>query len=172
MSTMPMDDKAAGFVIDDDAKADWALEKIAEAEAERDRLHRVCQMRIDQFKAKMDEADRDCERERTYFLGLLSNYFDRVPHKATKTQETYALPSGKLVYRRPSMAAVKDDAALLAWARVSAPEYVETVSKAKWGELKKVLKVSGDRYIYPETGEVVDGARLEETPGRFEVSIR
>ncbi len=171
MSAISVDQERETFTITDDAQADWALDKIAEAQAERDRLQRACQMRIDQFNSKIDEADRAYERDTGYLLSLLSDYFDTVPHKSTKTQDTYSLPSGKLVYKKPSQTAVKDDTALLAWVRVNAPDYVQTVCKAQWGALKKVCKTNGDRFVFPDTGEVVDGVRLEENPARFEVSI-
>ena len=159
------------FVIDDDVKADWALERIAEERAEAERLKAVCQARIEEFEQRIEAIDKRCENNTGYLIALLSDYFASVPHKATKTQETYALPSGKLVYKRPGKTAVRDDNALLAWAKANAPEFIQTTEKAQWASLKKELAESGDHYIYKATGEVVEGVHLEETPGKFDVTI-
>lgn len=159
------------FTVTTDSQADWAIEKIAEAKAEYERLVAVCDERIAQFEARKQDAEAAYTQTLSYMSGLLSDYFDTVPHKTTKTQETYALPSGKLVFKRPAKKPVKDDSALLEWVKANAPEYVETTEKTRWNDLKKRLMESNGRYIDMETGEVVDGVRAEEEPGKFEVKI-
>ena len=157
------------YAICTDAEADRALEKIQDARAERDRMVAACRERIAEFEARIEAAEAACERETGYYTGLLYEYFGNVPHKATKTQETYSLPSGKLIWRKPSATIRRDEDALLAWAKASAPQLVETTEKARWGELKKALTEKDGRYNYTETGEVVPGLTPEEVPGRFEV---
>ena len=157
------------YSIRTDAEADRAVEKIQDAIAERDRLVNACRERIAEFEARIEDAQSACERETGYYSGLLYEYFGTVPHKATKTQETYSLPSGKLVWKKESVSIRRDEDALLAWAKANAPQLVETTEKTRWGELKKALTEKDGRYIYAETGEVVPGLMPEEVPGRFEV---
>lgn len=157
------------YEIHSDAEADRAIEKIQDARAERDRLVEACNERIAEFEARIKAIEADCERETGYYTGLLFEYFGGVPHKRTKTQETYALPSGKLVLKRPAVAPRIDEERLLQWAQASAPEFVQTVVKTRWGDLKKQIVLKNDRYIFAETGEVVDGLTPEEQPERFEV---
>lgn len=157
------------YRITTDAEADRYIEKVQDARAERDRIVAACKERIAEFEARIKAVEDECERECGFALGLLHEYFGTVPHKKTKTQETYALPSGKLVFKTPSIAPKTDDVRLLAWAQASAPDYVQTSYKAKWGELKKLLVLKGDRYIFTETGEVVDGVEPVQTEGGFDI---
>ena len=49
-----------------------------------------------------------------------------VPHKVTKTQESYALPSGKLVLKEQKPEWVHDDTQLLPWVKANLPEMIRT----------------------------------------------
>ena len=61
----------------------------------------------------------------------------------------------------------KDDEALKAFVKESAPEFIETKETVKWGEFKKTLTATEDgRYITAD-GEIVDGVTFEEKPDVF-----
>lgn len=77
------------FVIDNDWKAEWAMRKIAEEEAEKNRLVEICQQAIDEYQAKIDVYNKSLENKTSYLRSLLAQYFETVPHKKTKIQETY-----------------------------------------------------------------------------------
>lgn len=162
-------DEFETFTITDDSKADWAIDRIAEERAERDRLVNACDMRIETFERRKEQAVSDCENRTAFLLNALADYFSRVPHKATKTQESYALPSGKLVLRHPSPKIVRDEGKLLKWARENFPNLIATTENVDWANLKKALKAVDDHYIDPKTGVVVDGVKLEELPDSFDV---
>lgn len=157
------------YAIRTDAEADRALEKLHDARAEYERMENACRERIAEFEARIKTAQIAFEREVDYYVPLLHEYFGTVPHKATKTQETYSLPSGKLVWKKESVAIRRDEDTLLAWAKANAPQLVETTEKTRWGELKKALTEKDGRYIYADTGEIVPGLTPETVPGRFEV---
>lgn len=155
------------FVIDNDKKADWALEQIKEKEEERDRLIDIAKEKIQDLNLQIEALEAKCNNETGYLKGLLAEYFNTVPHKETKTQETYQLLTGKLVYKKPSVKINHDDEKLIEW--LSETEYVETKQALKWGEYKKNLIVQGDDVIDTETGEVVEACSIEEVPASFEV---
>jgi len=155
------------FVIDNDKKADWALEQIKEKEEERDRLIDIAKEKIQDLNLQIEALEAKCSNETGYLKGLLAEYFNTVPHKETKTQETYQLLTGKLVYKKPSVKINHDDEKLIEW--LSETEYVETKQALKWGEYKKNLIVQGDDVIDTETGEVVEACSIEEVPASFEV---
>ena len=157
------------YCITSDGEADRWIEKVRKARAERDRLVAACQERIAEFEARAKAAEEECKRETDYALGLLYEYFDTVPHKKTTTQETYSLPSGKLVFKRPAIAPRIDEQTLFDWVKECAPDYVQTTQKTKWGELKKQLVLKDDKYVFTETGEVVPGLTPEQTEGGFDV---
>lgn len=155
------------FVIDNDKKADWAIEQIKEKEAERDRLIELAQAKIEDLKLQIEELNVKCINETVYLRGALVEYFNTVPHKETKTQESYQLLSGKLIYKKPSVKINHDDEKLIEW--LNDTEYVETKKSLKWGEYKKHLIISGNDVIDGETGEVVEACTIEEVPASFEI---
>ena len=68
-----------GFVIDTDAKAEWALSKIKEARADRDAWIKWYENKILEITEQTDFNTMNLER-------MLADYFESVPHKKTKTQ--------------------------------------------------------------------------------------
>ena len=163
-----------GFVIDDDTKANWALKKIREATAEADRLKAIITAERDELDQKEQKINDKLDRETGYLKSLLYGYFETVEHKATKTQESYKLLDGSLVYKKPARKIVKpeNEGLLVAYLEGAAPNMVETVKKAAWGEFKKVLTVDeSGTVINAETGEVLDFIGTEETAGSFDVKV-
>lgn len=103
------------WAIDSDEKAEWALKKIREAEAERDRLLALTAHEQEWLDAKIAAINKDYEDDTSFLKYQLSQYFDTVPHKATKTTEKYALLSGTLVRKKGGIEYKRDDAAMLNW---------------------------------------------------------
>lgn len=155
------------FTIENDKMADWAIEQIKEKEEERDRLISLAQEKIKDLQDKIQEVTDKCEQSTAFLKMSLHSYFANVPHKKTKTQESYQLVSGKLVYKLPSTKINHDDEALIEW--LSNTEYVETKKSLKWGEYKKNLQVTDGKVIDTETGEVVEACTIEEVPGKLEI---
>ena len=55
------------------------------------------------------------ERKTSFLKSCLAQYFETVPHKETKTQATYKLLSGQLVFKKPKQKLVKSDDDLIAY---------------------------------------------------------
>lgn len=155
------------FVIDDDKKAEWALCAIREHTVEADRMLKACDDQIQFYKKRKEEISAAADRKTGYLTSLLQLYFDTVPHKATKTQETYALPSGKLVRRLATKKMEHDDAALMQ----KYPDFVQNKPSLAWGELKKKMKIEGNVVIDTETGEIVEAITVTETPEKFSAEV-
>ena len=90
MSELLNNETSEGYVIDTDAKAQRALDKIREARADRDAWVKWYEDKIKEITEQTDFNTMNLER-------MLAEYFATVPHKKTKTQESYSLPGGKLV---------------------------------------------------------------------------
>jgi len=155
------------FVIDNDVKAEWALRKIRERTAERDRIVETSTEIIESYKAVIKtEVDRAAD-ELAVLEGMLQRYFEAVEHSATKTQETYRLPTGKLKMKLASQRMVPDTEALMA----AFPAFVEHKPDLRWGELKKRLDIIDGKAVDTETGEIVDGVSVETVPPKFIVEV-
>lgn len=166
-------DNVAVFRIDDDAMADWALRKISEEQKELDRLEQIANQQILEIQMKLQREKEAYDRKTSYLKKCLQGYFQTVPHKATKTQETYKLLSGSLVQKKStSKMVVQDDDKLIAYFRQNdLGEYIKVKEEPKWGEFKKLLSIVDGNVIYTETGEIVDAVSVENVPEKFEIKL-
>ena len=169
----PFDDvnwKPERFVIDNDKKADWAIEKIKDERAEFERLRKIALDRIAELNQRVKELQERTDRRTGNLEALLVEYFQTVtPTKLTKTQAQYELLSGKLVMKHQQPEFIRNEAALLSWAETTAPEYVRVEKKVSWADLKKKADVSGEDVLYE--GEVIPGITAKARPDVFEVQV-
>ena len=161
------------FVIDDDNKADWAIRKIDEERQEFNRIRELAEEQTARIEQKVEAAERRFNQRTSYLRSLLGSYFMQVPHRKTKTQESYRLLSGSLVLKLPKVKPVYEEDELVKYLKESGmPDYIKTDEKARWGELKKLLDLSqGKHPVIKDTGELVECIRVEETPAEFKVEV-
>lgn len=152
------------FVIDSDAKADWALRKIREQREDAERWRAY-------YLAQIAKAEESAQQTEAFFMALLERYFATVPHRSTKTQDAYDLPSGKLLRKAQQPDYQRDDTQLLAWAKANAPELVEVKETVRWGDLKKRLASTNGQAADKETGEIVPGVTVTYRDPVFTVSL-
>lgn len=158
------------FTITDDRKADWAIECILKEEAERDRLIDLANEKIKELNERKTKIAEACTQGTSYLKMLLRQYFETVPKNATKTQETYKLLTGKLILKKQAPEFVRDDKAMVEWAKASAPSFIKIAESVNWSDLKKQTTVEGETVIYTETGEVVPGVVAKAREDVFEVT--
>ncbi|MBQ3478199.1 MAG: host-nuclease inhibitor Gam family protein [Clostridia bacterium] len=172
----PTDGEEQRFTIDSDVKAEWAIRKIAEEEAERDRLTAVCQTEIDRYTERKEFYVKRCEGRTANLRAMLLLYFGTVPVKDTKTQQKYELPSGSLVMKKASSDYKPDTDRLREWLEAGKmTDYLKTEVSPKWALVKKQLSTTADGdIVFGETGEIVPKGcvTIEEKPARFEVKAK
>jgi len=166
-----MEENEQGFIVDTDAKAEWAIKAIEKETAETQRLVKVCDEMIAEYALKKLQYAEQLDGKTAYFKGLLNGYFNSVEHKKSDTRETYKLPSGKLVYKYPKPKFEVDNDLLADFLIINGyNDYVEETPKAKWGEFKKLVEVV-DGKVVDANGQIVDGVSVEMTAPEFEVEI-
>ena len=153
-----------GFVIDTDAKAGWALQKIKEARADRDAWVAWYQQKIREITEQTDFNTMNLER-------MLAEYFQTVPHKKTKTQETYSLPGGKLILKVQNPEYKRDDKAVIDWLKENnLSDFVKVKEELNWADLKAKTAVF-EGHIVTEDGEIVPGVEVVEREAKFVVEV-
>lgn len=158
--------KEEAFVIDTDAKAEWALKKIKEARADRDAWVKWYEDKIKEITEQTDFDTMNLER-------MLADYFQTVPHKKTKTEESYRLPGGKLYIKKQNVEFEykKHQDETIAWLKKNnLTEFVKTKEELNWSELKKVTGVF-EGNVVTEDGEIVPGITVTERPDKFIVEV-
>ena len=157
------------FRITDDLLADWAVEKINAARAERDRLVSLVQEKMEQLEEKRKLYIVDFEDNTSYLRTKLMDYFMTVKTQDTKTMKKYKLVSGTLVLKKQQSVYERDEGALLAWAETTVPELVKVKKEVSWADLKKQADVSGDNLLLD--GEIIPGVTVVEREDVFEVQV-
>ena len=165
-----MVDNEEQFSINDDSKAEWALNKIAEEKAEMQRMINVANSMIMKYQEKIEVYQKQFESKTAFLKEQLRQYFETVPHKSTKTQETYKLPSGTLKLKKQNPEYIRDEEKLLEWVKANKLSYVKTKESVNWADLKKELKFVNNKAL-TEDGEIVDGVTVSERPSVFEIEL-
>jgi len=165
----------AGFTVHDDKTADWAGRAIKRAAAERDRLLLLVAEERSDLAAQEKLIIGRYEAETAWLLQSLRSYMGCIADdakKETKTQRSYRLLNCTLVEKKPSVELVRDEAALVNWAKSTGRVgLIKTKEAIAWADLKAQLipdAVSGV-CVLADTGEVVDGATAQITEGGFSV---
>ena len=160
------------FSITDDGLADWAVQKIAEEKAEYERLKQLADAQIAAIMEKVAAAQKRYENGTAFLTSKLSQFFETVPHKKTKTQETYRLLSGTLKKKLGGTTMKQDDAQLLEYLKASGnTDLIKVEESPRWGEFKKRLEIVGGQVVDSTTGEIVEGVKLIENPDTFTVDV-
>ena len=152
------------FIIDSDNKAEWALKKIAEARSD-------CAAWVAWYEEKIKQIKEQTEFDTANLEAMLARYFDTVPHKKTKTQESYALPGGKLVLKKQNAEYNRDDKTVIEWLEQNGGEaYIKTEKKLDWSTLKRDTQALNGQIVTMD-GEIVPGITVIERPDKFTVEV-
>lgn len=154
-----------GWKIENDQQADWAIRRIQQADTEVERWTAY-------YSDMIAKVRQDAERTRSYMTAKLEEYFRTVPHKVTRTQERYELPSGKLVLKQGGKVYTHDDAGLLEWARANdMAELIKVSESIRWADLKKRLVVTDDGAVCDSETGLIMGDLVKVTEGEPEFTI-
>jgi hypothetical protein len=167
MSEIPvLLDEHDGFHVTDDKAAEWCMKKIQEAETDR-------AMWKAHYEAQMQKVNESADSAVAYFTARLEEYFASVPHKASKTQESYFLPGGKLVKKKQQPEYKTDDNELVPWLENNfMRQLVKIEKKADWAGLKKVVNITPDGlHVATDDGEIVPGVIVTPRPDVFKVEM-
>ena len=154
------------FIVDNDQKAEWAARKIREARQDTQKW-------TEYYERQLSAIRRANEDTEAYFAALLADYFETVPHKTTKTQESYSLPSCKLVLKAQQPEFNRDEAVLCDYLdKKGRDDLVKITRRADWAALKKTLKVMEDGTCVDADGEVVEGVQAFSRQPEFKVEMK
>lgn len=160
-----------GWVCDSDSKAEWCMKKIREARADRDRMVEWYKNAIETIKRQTDANTFSLEQK-------LREYFMTVPHRNTKTEESYTFPGGKLMFKKQEPEYKRDEDTVIAWLKESGNEqFVKVKEELDWSALKAACGTVNGQLIAGETvnedGEIVQvvvpGVEVVEREPKFVV---
>ena len=153
------------FYIESDQEAEWAMNKIREAEAEKAKWKAF-------YDSRYQMVCESCDLTIANMKSMLQSYFNTVPHKVTKTEENYALPSGKIYMKKqePDF----DTSGLLDYLKLSGQtQFIEYKEAPKWAEYKKTLaKDPEGNFAVVETEEGLRAVNKDGEPLPIPVTLK
>lgn len=165
------------FIIKDAGLADWAINKIKEEQQRFNIFKEVAKSKIEKLNMQIKDEERKSEGRNSFLTYKLSDWMDTVPVKKTKTQESFTLPSGKIVKKLSKAEYVSRDSdkinesdKLIEYIQQSETDiekYIQSAIFVNWKELKKDLNINliDNKYIITRisTGEVIEALKVEDT---------
>jgi len=166
MEQQEINQEYEGFQITDDHLAEWAIQKIKEAKGDTAKWQ-------EHFAAQLEKIRAANQGTIDFMTIHLSRYFATVPHKETKTQAKYELPSATLIVKQQQSQFERDNDALLSYLDSNnRTDLIRIKREPAWDELKKVSTVQGETLVDTDTGEVISGVRVIARPDVFDVKIK
>jgi hypothetical protein len=154
------------LIIVNDIGAEKALVELKKYVEDKERLIDICNEMINEYKQRIEGLNNDIEERSKFVKHMLHSYMETVEVKETKTQLSYQLPSGKLIYKKGTQTLQKDDSKLV---NVIDEQYIKTTKTIDWANYKQRLVIHDDKVIDTHTGEVVDGVTVVEKDGEFQI---
>ena len=147
-----------------DQEAEWCIQQIINAETEK-------QSWSEFYKEQYRKVEESCDLTIHNMEAMLESYFEIVPHKVTKTQESYPLKSGKLIRKIQGPEFDRDDQKIIEWLKVNGLDQfikVKVTETLDWSALKAACSIIGESMI-TEDGEVVPDVKVIQRPDIFKV---
>ena len=160
----PAEEAEEGFVCDNDQKAEWCLLQIKRAQAEKERWKA-------HYKAALDSITASCDETIGRMEMYLHGYFKTVPHKRTKTEENYALPSGKIMIKAQDVTYEYNESEVIAWLKDHKKGFIKTTESLDWDTLKKTLTVMGET-VADADAEIIPCIKAIEREPVFKVQVK
>ena len=164
------------FIIDDLAKAEWAMKKIAKRQGELV----ILQEQAERMKADIDKwllRETTEKQDDISYLENLLKPFAESSIQGTK-KKSLALPSGKIGFRAGAKNFVLNGTKvtntmpeLITFVKGSSPEFIETKESVKWADYKKTLNADGDKVITAD-GEIIEGMTIQQSEPKFYVDVK
>ena len=150
------------FRCENDKDAEWCIKKIRDAEAEKTFWKNY-------YAEQLRKVTESCDLTIGNMTAYLQDYFMEVPHKETKTQESYTLPSGKLVLKKQDVDFERDDGKIIEWLKANdGQRFIKMKESLDWAGLKKTLMVIGDT-VADENGQIIPDIKAISRPDVFKV---
>jgi phage host-nuclease inhibitor protein Gam len=156
-----------------DADADKIVERIKNIRAEKTRLKMILDTRVNELTLTYNNRAKILDDSENFLTVSLLSYFEGKDIKPTKAGgKSYKLLSGTLSMKKQEPEFKRDEKVLAEFLRKNgSDEFIETVYKPKWAELKKKVEVRGTQVIDPESGVIIEGIEAIEREDKFEVKV-
>lgn len=167
------------FAVADLETAAEAMRRVMYFNEQQEAVDRIIEQQIVPFMEKIEkikawgaEAKKEHVERENYYKMLLEQYTrNQIAEQEAagkKPKKTVSLPYGKISLKKQQPEFIKDEEALLEFAKSSG--FVKVKETTDWAELKKSCKVYNGMLV-DEDGEVVPGVKVVEKDDKFELKL-
>lgn len=157
------------FVVDDDAKATWAMRSLRAIAQKRAEIDRIAQSEIELIEAWANDEKQKFADKAEYFEGLLKRYAQECRENPQDGRKTIQLPYGKISSRKtPDKIAVADFEGFKKWATENDRlDLIRIKEEAAIADIKKAFPLGDspeatmDGFVITPDGEIVNGLTAE-----------
>ena len=144
------------FIVNDDAKADWAMRKLASIRRKQADNKVIYDREVLRVAEWLEKVNTDLERDAEWFESNLKPYALTERYNGRKS---LVLPHGtiKTTAGRPKIE-IENELEFLAWAEASQPELIRIKKEIDKKVLNTLLTDSGD--VISTQGEIVPSVRV------------
>jgi hypothetical protein len=150
------DDK---FKIIDKSQAEWALRKIQTLKKLKEENSKIVEEEIFKLKQWEEIENKKADESIEYFVSLLQDFMVRCLEMNPNVRSV-KLPHGVIRFKKQQPAWIYDDSKILTWLKENKPDLVVIKEDYDKNKLKKLVK---------ETGEIIEGLKIESREDKFEV---
>lgn len=161
---IPPEEAEEGWKCENDQDAEWCLTQIRRANAEKEQWKAHYKAALESINNSLDETIGRMEH-------FLREYFETVPHKHTKTEENYPLPSGKLMIKAQDVAYEYDEPEVIEWLKENGGRFIKVKESLDWDGLKKTLSVIGET-VADDEAQIIPCIKAVERPAVFKVQVK
>ena len=144
------------FIVNDDAKADWAMRKLASLRRKQTDNKAIYDREVLRVAEWLEKVNTDLERDAEWFESNLKPY---ALTERFNGRKSLVLPHGtiKTTAGRPKIE-IENELEFLAWAETSQPELIRIKKEIDKKVLNTLLTDSGD--VISTQGEIVPSVRV------------
>ena len=161
--TQPIDDfeiieapLREAFIVNDDAKADWAMRKLASLRRKQADNKAIYEREVLRVAEWLEKVNTDLERDAEWFESNLKPYALTERYNGRKS---LVLPHGTIkTTAGRSKIEIENELEFLAWAETSQPELIRIKKEIDKKVLNTLLTDSGD--VISTQGEIVPSVRV------------
>ena len=166
------------FIVDNDMKAEWVLNKIRSKRNEQSREIAELERQMAFYQNQIDLITKETDEDMEFFKSMLLPYFMERQEsgftKETKTQIFYKLPSGKIMikHQNPDFDYKTNQADTIAWLKKNKmKQFIRVKEEVAWKELKETIQISGNG-VATADGEMIPGITVTAKDDVFEVEVK
>lgn len=157
---------STAFVVDNDAKAEWALRKLDAIRAKQNEFRTIARHEIERINFWLTSQEEKYQQEASYFESQLVTY--AMLERERNNRKTIDLPHGKIKSRSVNeKVEVVNESEFLDWARTNAPDLLRVKESANLKALAELPR-EGD-VIVSVDGEIIPALRVLPASVNFNI---